>query len=228
MRAPDELVSSVVRTWTRMYTIGLQPLDRDSRRAEIDSDLWEHAQAGRRGAARVGSAGQILARWLLGVGADLSWRAHMSVHTSSEEGRVDVNVKIKRDWWLPAPLVMVAGGVLMVLTHIVGDGFESFWSQTGAGWNPSLMQRAGAVLALGCFFLVLPVLAVAVRRTHPGLALAMLLPWVVMCLVPLGYSDSGGLLVIPVIGVVALVGAVVNLAQHSVQQDLGARTASGG
>lgn len=56
----------------------------------------------------------------------------------------------------------------------------------------------------------------------------MLLPWVAMCLTPLGYNDPGGLLVIPVVGIVALVGAVVNLARHSVRAELETITAAGG
>lgn len=132
------------------------------------------------------------------------------------------------DWWLPAPLAMAVGGVLMVVTHIVGDGSESWWSHTAVGWNPSAPERAGTVLALAFLFLALPIWALAARRTHPGWTLVMLLPWVAMCLVPLGYGDPGGLLVIPVVGIVALAGAVVNLARHSVRAELETITAAGG
>ena len=33
-----------VRAWVRLYTAGLPPGLRDSRREEIDADLWEQAQ----------------------------------------------------------------------------------------------------------------------------------------------------------------------------------------
>ena len=38
---PFRFVLEVVRTWTRLYTWGMRPVLRDSRRAEIESDLWE-------------------------------------------------------------------------------------------------------------------------------------------------------------------------------------------
>ena len=35
------LAAGVARAWVRLYTAGLRADVRDSRRAEIDSDLWE-------------------------------------------------------------------------------------------------------------------------------------------------------------------------------------------
>jgi hypothetical protein len=65
------VVSNLVRAWTRVYTWGMRTELRDARRIEIESDLWEsqHHSVGD------GSALQILLRLLLGIPADLSWRA---------------------------------------------------------------------------------------------------------------------------------------------------------
>ena len=67
----------LVRAWTRVYTWRLpQPL-RESRRAEIESDLWESRHdAGRRQSPAV----QVIVRLLLGIPDDLQWRmAHASI-----------------------------------------------------------------------------------------------------------------------------------------------------
>ena len=37
------IVPSLVRNWARVYTFGLTSEIREARRAEIESDLWEHA-----------------------------------------------------------------------------------------------------------------------------------------------------------------------------------------
>jgi hypothetical protein len=140
--------------------------------------------------------------------------------------------RIKRNWWIPAPIALIGLGAYTTLTHIVGDGYESPWSHTASGWNPSPPERVGAVILLGLFFVALPIGALAVRRTHPGATLAMLLPWVLMSLPPLMWSDASGMLILPALGIVTLVGAIVNLVQRSVEArpDLsspGAQRASG-
>lgn len=65
------VLSNLLRAWTRLYTWGMRPEMRDARRAEIESDIWEsqHQPDSNTGAF------QILLRLLLGIPADLSWRA---------------------------------------------------------------------------------------------------------------------------------------------------------
>jgi hypothetical protein len=67
---------AIVRAWTRVYTWRLPRALRESRRAEIESDLWES----RRDTGRaVSPAVQVALRLLLGVPDDLQWRmAHAS------------------------------------------------------------------------------------------------------------------------------------------------------
>ena len=220
MRPSDELSAVVVRAWTRAYTARLDPTVREARRAEIDSDLWEHAQGASEAAAdRRSVAGQILARCLLGIAADLAWRSQMAAGPGRlvKEG-VSMNDRVKQDWWIPAPIALICIGALVVLAHIVGDGFESVWSRTTSGWNPSPLERVGAVALLGFFFVVLPICALAMRRRHAVWTVMMLLPFVLFSLVPLAWGDAGWLRLISALGIVTLVGANVNLAQRSVEE----------
>jgi hypothetical protein len=67
-----KLATAVVRTWTRVYTVGLAPAERTARRAEIDSDLWEleHDPEAQRGWV----AAHVLVRLVAGIPDDLAWR----------------------------------------------------------------------------------------------------------------------------------------------------------
>jgi hypothetical protein len=67
--------SRLTRCWVRAYTAQLDPARRDTRRAELASDLWEHeAEAKRTGLGVIRTNTQILRRLLTGMPADLSWR----------------------------------------------------------------------------------------------------------------------------------------------------------
>jgi len=66
------LAVGVARTWVRLYTRGLPPDLCEARRAELESDLWEHANEHQHRA--VATALEIVMRLLTGVPADLSWR----------------------------------------------------------------------------------------------------------------------------------------------------------
>ena len=64
--------AGLTRAWTWLYTLPLEPVDRDGRRREIASDLWEcAAETG----PTLTAAVQTLVRALLGVPDDLLWIA---------------------------------------------------------------------------------------------------------------------------------------------------------
>lgn len=223
MRPPVELAAVVVRAWTRMYTGRLEPVVRDARCTEIDSDLWEHARtAGSAAADQRRVAGQMLARCLLGIAADLSWRAQMAADSGrpAKEG-ISMNERVKENWWIPAPVPLIGLGLFTALIMVVGDGYESPWSRTEAGWNPSSLERFAAVAVFSFVFVVMPVWALVVRRRHPGWTVAMLAPWIFVSMAPLGWSSDRWIYVIPALGLATLVGAFLNMARRSVVEDPG-------
>ncbi len=69
------LASRLTHRWVCAYTAHLDPGQRDTRRAEIDCDLWEHqADAQRMGLGSLRLNVQMIRRLLAGIPADLSWR----------------------------------------------------------------------------------------------------------------------------------------------------------
>ena len=166
-------------------------------------------------------AGQILARCVLGIGADLTWRVQMAAgpgRLELEKEGIAMNDRIKRNWWIPAPIMLIGFGALAVLIHIVGDGFESWWSRTPSGWNPSQLQRGGAIALTAFLFVVLPIWALVLRSGRPGWTVVMLLPIGLFTLGPLAWGEFTGFLLLSALGIVTLVGAFVNLAQRSLEE----------
>ena len=72
---------AVVRAWTRLYTWRMPAGIRETRRAEIESDLWEFCHHPDPENDR-SSALHVLARLLLGIQDDLSWRVE---HAAASE-----------------------------------------------------------------------------------------------------------------------------------------------
>lgn len=70
-----ETAVSLARGWCKGYTRGLPPDERTARRAEIESDLWEHQAHGRATGVAAADVGfDILVRCATGVPADIAWR----------------------------------------------------------------------------------------------------------------------------------------------------------
>ena len=92
-----------VRVWTRFYTLQMDPVCREGRRAEIESDLWEfHEDARRRGYTPALIAVHMLARLLFGVPHDVLWRIEY-------EG--DEAMTRRRSTWMTAAAVGAAASV---------------------------------------------------------------------------------------------------------------------
>lgn len=95
------------RAWTWLYTCGVDRDARETRRCEVESDLWESvrdARAARRSDRQV--AGEVIARVMLGVADDLLWRF------------VEAPRPLRRPavWWATTA---VALGALTVVTVMV-------------------------------------------------------------------------------------------------------------
>ena len=131
----------LTRGWAWLYTFGLATSLRGERRSEIDSDLWEqrdaaqgHGIAGRRLALAT------LARCLLGIPADLSWRAEQSRATGLPGAALRSVVMLLRvaerlaGWidrrGLPGLTLLLGGlyallGLVVIVTIPINDGAEA-------------------------------------------------------------------------------------------------------
>jgi hypothetical protein len=82
---------AAVRAWTRFYTCGLPGEQRETRRDEIDSDLWESLNdstiSGRRTLALL-----IAARLIVGMPDDLGWRSEQAAAGAGWRWRVALTV----------------------------------------------------------------------------------------------------------------------------------------
>jgi hypothetical protein len=101
------LATALVQTWTRVYTWRLEPAVRDRRRAEIDSELWEFERDPERGAY---PAAHTIARLLIGIPDDLSWRADcVSTH------RTPLRARLRVAAWTVATVVVIAALYILPL-----------------------------------------------------------------------------------------------------------------
>lgn len=114
--------AGLARLWTRVYTAGLDPSLRETRRAEIESDLWESQQdpAGR---------GQILPRLVAGLVDDVLWRVtHVATGTWTSAARLAVICVVLLalwQWLITAPtsvLVRESRWLFPVIltVHVIG------------------------------------------------------------------------------------------------------------
>ena len=84
------MAAGMVRGWARLYTWRMAPEQRESRRAEIESDLWEF-QHDADSPSRVSPSVHLLARLLRGIPDDLTWRAeHVTVGRLSSGASITV------------------------------------------------------------------------------------------------------------------------------------------
>jgi len=112
MNAAMALAVGMTRSWVAVYTSGLPRELRDGRRAEIDSDLWEHRQIAELTEEPQGeTALQLLARLVLGVPSDLMWRLE-SGHSVRNERSISMNES-------GAMRSLVAVGVVVALFLVV-------------------------------------------------------------------------------------------------------------
>lgn len=93
------IVPSLVRNWARVYTFGLPSEIRKERRAEIESDLWEHihdSELGRDAASPFCTL-HALTRLLAGVPDDLLWRIEQSKSHSMERDSHILSVNVSSE-----------------------------------------------------------------------------------------------------------------------------------
>jgi hypothetical protein len=106
----------MTRSWVALYTLGVPLAIRDARRSEIDSDLWEQQWlASRCGDPAFGTAIEVLARMLLGIMSDITWRAQTGLSTRAER-----SVNVTESWYMRG--LLAVGVVVAVLTVLAGIG----------------------------------------------------------------------------------------------------------
>jgi hypothetical protein len=101
------LALALARAWVRLYTRGLPAQLRDSRRAEIECDLWEqrHDEQSRR-SRRSATTARVLGRVLRGVPSDLSWRLeHRSPRVVARRLRLAGSAARRHRWTVFPALV---------------------------------------------------------------------------------------------------------------------------
>ena len=99
--------TAIVRVWTRAYTWRLEPAVRDRRRAEIESELWEFQRDPERGAY---PAVHTIARLLIGIPDDLSWRAECV-----SARRTPLRARLRIAAWTVATAVVIAALYILPL-----------------------------------------------------------------------------------------------------------------
>ena len=156
--------SWVCRRWVSLYTRGVPATERQRRRDEIESDLFEHAHEARHagvGAARFSA--EILARVLVGVPADLSWRrATRQPHPRLALGDNPMSLTTSTSRRL---LYGLCGLIVLYGLFLSGVGVFS-------DWNDSLTSTIAyvAVPALSAMILIVG-LAVHPKNPRRGLPL---------------------------------------------------------
>ena len=146
----SDLATGAVRSWVLLYTAGLAHEAREARRAEIDSDLWEHMSASHSDGDAAQTVREMLSRWLRGITADIFWRFSLK----GEPRMVSQDIFVRAGG--VAILVIVASLIGLVAANFgIGTGeyfrdhFPKFAGETGRG---SLGMVVGGVLAFAAVF----------------------------------------------------------------------------
>jgi len=175
-----DVAAAVVTAWTRLYTARMAPGVRDGRRAEIASDLWEHAHA----PSGTSSGPAILWRCVSGVPADIAWRFETATVPALQAagagalartlaaGRWSVNRGLPGATGLLVALYVVVGIVMLATIPAVADT-----DLRERAWQGSFLVVSGTLAAtgfwlsavrvkLGCGLLLAGVVPIAVAE--PG------------------------------------------------------------
>jgi hypothetical protein len=146
-----ERSAGLVRRWVAVYTRGLPADVRQDRRDEIADDLWcQRIEAGESGRGDGPVSGEILARLLLGIPADVGWRleqrgsgAKRAPATNPTTGRRAVAV------------LAILGGIGWLIWPVLqGIYGEAGWANPTTAWLLMLSvlggtwALAGAMIAL--------------------------------------------------------------------------------
>jgi hypothetical protein len=162
-------IQQIVGSWTRLYTAGLDPADRDARRAEITSDLWEQARALEdAGDNRMAATVAIGARWLLGIPDDLLWRAERrraSRGQGNDRERRRTMLGLGSARVLALPVIVASAAVVVAIAGVVIGNIQYF-EQSERIVSNSVLEALWVVLMVGSIAGI--VLGFVVMPRQPG------------------------------------------------------------
>jgi hypothetical protein len=164
MTTERAVADSFVRTWVRLYTLGLDESNQSDRRAEIESDLWEHRNyAAAEGRGSTVTSLSILGRWLAGISADLSWRvSHRGRRGQPREGMM--KNALGNYWQALAAFAATATGYFGIR--------QFFTDEVSAGITTG--KVLALVLFVGVALLVLAGLGVHRKNPRTGALMVMI------------------------------------------------------
>jgi hypothetical protein len=139
MTGPEPVAVRVVRRWARVYTRGLPVDDRERRRLELESAVWEHLHD----PDEVATGRAVFGRFLRGIPADVRWRYRTLLDSRGARHRSnDMTTTPRFQWWTPTTIVI---GVTITVLALLGLGFGE--SESG-GWIVALSWLIAAVVLL--------------------------------------------------------------------------------
>ena len=186
MSAVLDVAVGMTRSWVAVYTSGLAPELRDARRAEIDSDLWEHQRTARLQDQPPGeTALQLLTRLLLGILSDVTWRLETG-HSVSGERSIRMNEALYMRG------LVAVGVALALLVVIVGVGsiFNAFEDGDNSGWvwGGSLSALSGVAVMVGLLISrPNPLLGIGLVAAG-AITIAVLWHWLLVITIPIGIA----------------------------------------
>jgi hypothetical protein len=136
--------AALVRRWVACYTIGLPDELRDMRRAEVDDDLW--SQAHDADPSEPPGSGDVLARLVFGMWADITWRLEQRYRDRTHQLPRSVSMTMRA-----LAALSIIGGTALAIASVISGRFDP----TGpvALWRILFVTGFGG-LAIGIWGLV--------------------------------------------------------------------------
>ena len=180
------LAIGLTRAWVRLYTKGLPPERRETRRAEIDSDLWEQGYDGESNGNDPQETGlQVLFRLLAGIPADLTWRLQeRGAAKASRDRSIKMNQSLPMRALLIAALMVAAFPLIIGILVSVGANGEMSDSER-ALFGPAQIIIGGVIICGLILSRRMP--AVGIGLVAIGvIAISAMWYWAAMITIPAG------------------------------------------